>query len=55
VRLSAGFDDAADLVENITLKFGDKASPAHCAKALEIVEGMRANTFGKPDKPKGVV
>jgi hypothetical protein len=45
----------ADLVENITLRFEDKASPAHCAKALEIVEGMRADTLGKLDTPKGVV
>jgi hypothetical protein len=46
---------AANLVEHIALKFGDQASPAHATKALEIVEGMRANTLGKPDKPRGVI
>lgn len=53
--LSVGFDDAANMVEHIALKFGDKASPAHCAKALEIVEGLRTQALGKPRKPGGVV
>jgi hypothetical protein len=49
--LSAGFDDAANLVEQIALKYGNQAHPAHTAKALQIVEGMRSNTVGKPRKP----
>jgi hypothetical protein len=53
--IAAGFDDAANFVEHITLKFGNNASPAHCAKALQIVEGMRSNTLGKPNKPGGIV
>jgi len=53
--IAAGFDDAANFVEHITIKFGDQASPAHCAKALQIVEGMRSNTLGKPNRPSGIV
>jgi hypothetical protein len=53
--ITAGFDDAANFVEHIALKLGDQAHPAHAAKALEIVEGMRANTLGKPQKPKNIV
>jgi hypothetical protein len=49
--LGVGFDDAANFVENLAIKFGDKASPAHVTKALQIVEGMRASTLGKPKKP----
>ncbi|CAN7312664.1 hypothetical protein LJR220_001655 [Bradyrhizobium sp. LjRoot220] len=49
--LSAGFDDAANLVEQIALKYGDQAHPAHAAKALQIVEGIRSSTLGKPQKP----
>jgi hypothetical protein len=49
--LSAGFDDAANLVEQIALKYGDQAHPAHAAKALQIVEGICSNTLSKPQKP----
>jgi len=50
--MSLGFDDAANMVEQIAIKFGDQASPAHAAKALQIVEGLRSSTVGKGDKPK---
>lgn len=53
--LSAGFDEAANLVEQVALKYGDQAHPAHAAKALDIVERIRSNTIGKGDKPKNIV
>ena len=53
--LGLGFDDAANMVEHIALKFGDQAHPAHLTKALNIVEGMRTNTLGKGEKPKHIV
>jgi hypothetical protein len=53
--LSAGFDDAADFVEHIAIKLGNEAHPAHAAKALQIVEGMRTNTLGKPEKPRATI
>ena len=31
------FNEAADIVENMTIRFGKHASPAHLLKALEIV------------------
>lgn len=52
--LSVGFDDAANLVEQIALKYEEQAHPAHAAKALQIVEGMRSNTLGKSRKPGGI-
>jgi hypothetical protein len=48
--LGVGFDDAANMVEHLALKFGDQASPAHATRALQIVEGMRADTLAKPNK-----
>lgn len=53
--ISAGFDEAANLVEHVALKHGHEAHPAHTAKALDIVEGLRANALGKTDKPKNIV
>lgn len=53
--LRVGFDDAANLVEQIALKYGDRTHPAHAAKALQIVKGIRTNTVGKPQKPGIVV
>jgi hypothetical protein len=50
VALSAGFDDAANLVEQIALKFVDQIHPAHAARALKIVEGIRSNTLCEPQK-----
>lgn len=49
--LRVGFDDAANLVEQIALKYGDQAHPAHAAMALQIVERIRSNTLGKLQKP----
>jgi hypothetical protein len=43
--LSAGFDDAANFVEHVALKLGDKAHPAHAARALQLVEKMRADAL----------
>lgn len=50
--IGLGFDDAANYVEQITIKLGTKASPAHTSKALQIVEGLRSTALGKPSDPK---
>jgi hypothetical protein len=50
--IGLGFDDAANYVEQITITLGKKASPAHTSKALQIVEGLRSTTLGKPSEPK---
>lgn len=47
-----GFDDAANDIENIAIKFGKNAEAGHTVKALAIVESLRAATFGNPEKPK---
>jgi hypothetical protein len=46
--------DAANLVEQIALKYGNQAHPAHAANALQIVEGIRSNTLGKSRRPGGI-
>ena len=48
--VSAGLDDAANIVEQIALKFVDQVHPAHTARALKIVEGIRSNTLCEPQK-----
>ena len=50
--IKLGFDDAASYVEHIALKLGSISPPDHAAKALQIVEGLRTMTLGKPDKPQ---
>ena len=35
-----------------TIKLGNKASPAHTSKALQIVEGLRSTTLGNASDPK---
>jgi hypothetical protein len=52
--VASGLDDAANYVEHIALKY-TSAAPEHTAKALQIVEGLRATALGKPDKPTHVV
>jgi hypothetical protein len=53
--ISAGFDDAANFVEDFAIKRGKSASPEHTVKALRVVEDLRAATFGKQQKPGGIV
>jgi hypothetical protein len=50
--IGLGFDDAANYVEHLTIKLGNKSSPAHTSKALQIVEGLRSTTLGKASDPK---
>jgi hypothetical protein len=50
--IGLGFDDASNYVEQITIKLGKQASPAHTSKSLQIVEGLRSTTLGKPRDPK---
>jgi hypothetical protein len=50
--IGLGFDDAANYVEQITIKLGKQASPAHTSKALQIVEGLRSTALGRPSGPK---
>lgn len=50
--IGLGFDDAANYVEQITIKLGQQASSAHTSKSLQIVEGLRSTTLGKPSGPK---
>jgi hypothetical protein len=51
--IKTGFDNAANDVENIAIKFGKAAAPGHTVKALAIVESLRAATFGNQEKPRG--
>lgn len=51
--IAAGFDDAANYVELVAIKLGAAAAPEHTVKALQIVEGMRATTLGKPKQSGG--
>jgi hypothetical protein len=51
----AGFDNAANEIENVAIKFGKAADAGHTVKAIAIVEGLRAATFGNKEKPRGGV
>ena len=53
--LREGFDDAANVTENLAIHFGKAASPDHTVKALRVVEEMRAVVFGDQGKPKHAV
>jgi hypothetical protein len=50
-----GFDEAASEIEDLAIKFGRTASADHVAKALGIVETLRAATLGEPDQPKHAI
>jgi hypothetical protein len=50
--IGLGFDDAANYVEQITIKLGKQASPAHTSKSLQIVEGLRSTTLGERKEPQ---
>jgi hypothetical protein len=49
--IAKAIDSAADMVESETIKHGKAASPAHLAKALQIVEHFREALPPKPRKP----
>jgi hypothetical protein len=53
--IKLGFDDAANGVESVAIRFGKSASADHAVKAIRIVEQLRAATLGDPDKPKHAV
>ena len=53
--ISLGFDDAANFVENFAIKLGKSASPEHTVSFPRVVENLRTATFGKQDKPRGIV
>jgi hypothetical protein len=53
--IRAGFDDAANDIEDTVIKLGKAASPDHAVKALAIVEYLRAATFADKDRPKDIV
>jgi hypothetical protein len=50
--ISAGFDDAANGVENLALRAGKAASPHHLVKAIRIIEELRTATLGNEKKPR---
>jgi hypothetical protein len=51
-ELADVFDAAASFIEERAISLGVKASPNHLVKALKIVEDLRTQLLGKPDKPK---
>lgn len=48
-----GFDDAANDVENMAIRFGKGADAGHIVKGLAIIEALRTATLGNPKKPRG--
>jgi hypothetical protein len=50
--IAAGFDDAANFVENFAIKLGKAASPEHTIKALRGVEELRAATIRDHNQPR---
>ena len=44
--IRSGFDDAASFIENFAIQRGKTAAFGHTVKALDIVEDLRAATFG---------
>ena len=48
-------DNAANFVEHRAIALGDKATPEHGAKALAIIEQIRAVVVGDGPKPKSGV
>ncbi|MEH2534415.1 hypothetical protein V1277_006289 [Bradyrhizobium sp. AZCC 1588] len=53
--IKTGFDNAANEVEHMAIKFGKAADPGHTVKAIAIVEGLRAATLGNQEKPRSGV
>jgi hypothetical protein len=53
--IAAGFDDAANFVENFAIKAGKAASPDHTIKALRGVEELRTATIGDRGEPRRTV
>lgn len=47
-----GLDDAANLVEQVAMIFGPKASPQHTVAALSVVEQIRDMTFPGEQGPR---
>jgi hypothetical protein len=47
-----GFDDAANMVEQIAIAHGQAARPEHLVRALKIVEELRPIALGRPAAPK---
>jgi hypothetical protein len=45
-------NEAADRVEDFAIMMGDRASPRHVVKALEIVEQLRTVIVGNDEKPR---
>jgi hypothetical protein len=48
-------DDSANIVEQIAIQFGSKASPDHTVKALKIVEEVRTIVLGRGNKPRDAI
>jgi hypothetical protein len=44
--IRSGFDDAASFIEDVAIQRGMRAALGHTVKALDIVEDLRAATFG---------
>lgn len=53
--ISDVFDHAANHLENIAISVGNKASPEHTVKAIQIVEELRTVVLGNMQKPRGPV
>jgi hypothetical protein len=50
--VSPSLDEAANRIEDFAIMMGERASPGHVVKALEIVEQLRAATVGDGPKPR---
>jgi hypothetical protein len=53
--IAVGFNDAANQIEDIAIRFGKAASPEHTVKAIKIVEQLRTAVLGNHDKPRDAV
>jgi hypothetical protein len=52
IAIRQGFDDAANMVEQVAIAHGKAARPEHLVRAIKIVEELRPIALGRPDKPR---
>jgi hypothetical protein len=53
--VSASFDEAARVLEDMTIKLGASVPPEHLAHSVRVVEDMRTATLGNHQKPKHLI
>jgi hypothetical protein len=50
--VAPSLNEAANRLEDFAIMMGERASPGHVVKALEIVEQLRSATVGDSPKPR---